>query len=93
MFTLLAVGAVAFAYLVPIAVLIVALLLLVTFSYRQTIRAYPGGGGSYIVAHANLGPLLGLVAAAALLTDYVLTVAVSVSSGVFLASAFRSSTT
>jgi len=89
MFTLLAVGTVAFAYLVPIAVLIVALLLLVTFSYRQTIRAYPGGGGSYIVAHANLGALPGLVAAAALLTDYVLTVAVSVSSGVFnLASAF-----
>jgi len=89
MFTLLAVGTVAFAHLVPIAVLIVALLFLVTFSYRQTIRAYPGGGGSYIVAHANLGPLPGLVAAAALLTDYVLTVAVSVSSGVFnLASAF-----
>ncbi len=89
MFTLLAVGAVAFAYLMPIAVLIVALLFLVTFSYRQTIRAYPGGGGSYIVAHANLGALPGLVAAAALLTDYVLTVAVSVSSGVFnLASAF-----
>jgi len=89
MFTLLAVGTVAFAYLMPIAVLIVALLFLVTFSYRQTIRAYPGGGGSYIVAHANLGKLPGLVAAAALLTDYVLTVAVSVSSGVFnLASAF-----
>jgi amino acid transporter len=89
MFTLLAVGTVAFAYLMPIAVLIVALLFLVTFSYRQTIRAYPGGGGSYIVAHANLGVLPGLIAAAALLTDYVLTVAVSVSSGVFnLASAF-----
>ncbi len=89
MFTLLAVGTIAFAYLMPIAVLIVALLFLVTFSYRQTIRAYPGGGGSYIVAHANLGALPGLVAAAALLTDYVLTVAVSVSSGVFnLASAF-----
>jgi len=73
----------------PIAALIVALLFLVTFSYRQTIRAYPGGGGSYIVAHANLGTLPGLVAAGALLTDYVLTVSVSVSSGVFnLASAF-----
>ena len=89
MFTLLAVGTIAFSYLMPIAILIVALLVLVTFSYRQTIRAYPSGGGSYIVARANLGVLPGLVAAAALLTDYVLTVAVSVSSGVFnLASAF-----
>lgn len=89
MFTLLAAGTVAFAYLMPISFLIVGLLLLVTFSYRQTIRAYPGGGGSYIVAHSNLGTLPGLVAAAALLTDYVLTVAVSVSAGVFnLASAF-----
>ena len=89
MFTLLAVGTMAFSYLMPIAALIVGLLVLVTFSYRQTIRAYPNGGGSYIVARANLGVLPGLVAAAALLTDYVLTVAVSVSSGVFnLASAF-----
>ncbi len=89
MFTLLAVGTVAFSYLVPISLLIVGLLFLVTFSYRQTIRAYPNGGGSYIVAHANLGTIPGLVAAAALLTDYVLTVAVSVSSGVFnFASAF-----
>jgi len=89
MFTLLAVGTVAFGYLMPISLLIIGLLFLVTFSYRQTIRAYPNGGGSYIVAHANLGTLPGLVAAAALLTDYVLTVAVSVSSGVFnLASAF-----
>ena len=89
MFTLLAVGTVAFAYLMPISLLIVGLLFLVTFSYRQTIRAYPQGGGSYIVAHANLGTIPGLVAAAALLIDYVLTVAVSVSAGVFnLASAF-----
>jgi amino acid transporter len=89
MFTLLAAGTAAFAYLMPISGLIVGLLLLVTFSYRQTIRAYPNGGGSYIVAHANLGTLPGLVAAAALLTDYVLTVSVSVASGVFnLASAF-----
>ena len=89
MFTLLAVGTIALSYLMPIAILIVALLVLVTFSYRQTIRAYPSGGGSYIVARANLGVLPGLVAAAALLTDYVLTVSVSVSSGVFnLASAF-----
>jgi amino acid transporter len=89
MFTLLAVGTVAFTWLMPISLLIVGLLFLVTFSYRQTIRAYPQGGGSYIVARANLGTLPGLVAAAALLTDYVLTVSVSVSSGVFnLASAF-----
>ena len=53
-----------------------------TLSYRQTIRAYPNGGGSYIVARANLGVMPGLVAAAALLTEYVLTVSVSVASGV-----------
>jgi amino acid transporter len=89
MFTLLAVGTAAFAFLMPISFLIVGLLFLVTFSYRQTIRAYPQGGGSYIVAHENLGTIPGLVAAAALLVDYVLTVSVSVSSGVFnLASAF-----
>ena len=89
MYTLLAVGTVAFVYLMPISFLIVGLLFLVTFSYRQTIRAYPGGGGSYIVAHSNLGVIPGLVAAAALLVDYVLTVAVSVSAGVFnFASAF-----
>ncbi|HEX8940363.1 MAG TPA: APC family permease [Candidatus Limnocylindrales bacterium] len=82
LFTLLAAGSLYFHLLLPIAVLIVALLFIVTFSYRQTIRAYPNGGGSYIVAHANLGVLPGLVAAAALLTDYVLTVSVSVSSGV-----------
>ncbi len=82
MFTLAAAGAVAFGLLMPISILIVALLILVTFSYRQTIRAYPNGGGSYIVAHANLGVLPGLIAAASLLVDYVLTVAVSVSAGV-----------
>jgi amino acid transporter len=58
------------------------LLLVVGLSYRQTIKAYPSGGGSYIVAKDNLGPVPGLVAAAALMTDYVLTVAVSVSAGV-----------
>ena len=65
----------------PISIVVVLLLVIVTFSYRQTIRAYPNGGGSYIVAHANLGVLPGLVAAASLLTDYVLTVSVSVSAG------------
>ena len=82
LFTLLAAGTLAFQWLLPISFAIVGVLALVTLSYRQTIRAYPNGGGSYIVAHANLGVLPGLVAAAALLTDYVLTVAVSVSSGV-----------
>ncbi len=89
MYTLLAAGTIAFAWLMPVMGVILVVLLLITLSYRQTIRAYPNGGGSYIVAHANLGELPGLIAAAALLTDYVLTVAVSVSSGVFnLASAF-----
>jgi amino acid transporter len=88
MFTLVAAGSAAFVYMMPISFLIVALLVVVTFSYRQTIRAYPNGGGSYIVAHSNLGVLPGLVAAASLLVDYVLTVSVSVSSGVYnLASA------
>ncbi len=91
MFTLLAAGTQSFYLLMPISVAIVGVLALVTISYRQTIRAYPGGGGSYIVAKANLGQLAGLIAAAALLVDYVLTVAVSVSSGVqAIASAFPS---
>src|SRR5689334_2345789 len=66
----------------PISLLIVALLAIVVLSYRQTIAAYPNGGGSYIVASDNLGTLPGLIAAASLLVDYVLTVAVSVSAGV-----------
>jgi amino acid transporter len=82
MLILLGAGPDSFRYVLPLSVVVVALLLIVTFSYRQTIRAYPNGGGSYIVAHANLGVLPGLVAAGSLLTDYVLTVAVSVSSGV-----------
>jgi amino acid transporter len=61
---------------------VVALLVIVGLSYRQTIRAYPKGGGSYIVASDNLGPMAGLVAGAALMTDYILTVAVSVSAGI-----------
>jgi amino acid transporter len=75
-------GQVNYKYVLGLSVVVVALLVIVTFSYRQTIRAYPNGGGSYIVAHANLGVLAGLVAAGSLLTDYVLTVSVSVSSGV-----------
>ena len=66
----------------PLAIAIAALLLIVAVSYQQTIHAYPSGGGAYIVARANLGPTAGLVAAAALLIDYVLTVAVSVAAGV-----------
>jgi amino acid transporter len=67
----------------PIAIAIAILLVIVVTSYRQTVRAYPMGGGSYIVTRENLGTIPGLVAAAALLTDYVLTVAVSVVAGVF----------
>jgi len=65
----------------PVAIAIGALLIIVSLSYRQTIRAYPSGGGSYIVAKENLGDMAGLVAGASLLVDYVLTVAVSISSG------------
>ncbi len=67
----------------PIALAIALLLAIVVTSYRQTVRAYPSGGGAYIVSKENLGTLPGLVAAAALLVDYVLTVAVSVVAGVF----------
>lgn len=66
----------------PISVAIVVLLAIVALSYRQTIPAYPNGGGSYIVAKDNLGVPAGLVAAASLLIDYILTVSVSISSGV-----------
>ena len=82
-------GTAAFAYAFPISIAIVGLMAVVTISYRQTIHAYPGGGGAYIVARDNLGELPAQVAGASLLTDYVLTVAVSVSSGVAqLVSAF-----
>jgi amino acid transporter len=75
-------GATALHYVVPISAVIVGLLALVAISYRQTIFAYPEGGGSYTVARDNLGVMPGLVAAAALLTDYILTVAVSISGGI-----------
>ncbi len=74
-------GATAVGFDLPIMGVIGLLLLAVVFSYRQTIKAYPGGGGSYIVAKDNLGPIPGLIAAAALMTDYILTVAVSIASG------------
>lgn len=69
-------------YIIPISAAIITLLIIVYFSYLQTIAAYPSGGGSYTVAHANLGAGAGLLAAAALLTDYILTVAVGISAGV-----------
>jgi amino acid transporter len=75
-------GAIAYGYLFPIALAIVTLLTIVTISYEQTIHAYPGGGGAYIVARDNLGELPAQTAGAALLTDYILTVSVSISSGV-----------
>ncbi|MEP7041015.1 MAG: APC family permease [Chloroflexota bacterium] len=75
-------GAGALAATLPLTMAIVVVLLIVVTSYQQTIRAYPSGGGSYLVASDNLGIGPGLTAAAALLTDYVLTVAVSVAAGV-----------
>jgi amino acid transporter len=75
-------GTAALHFVVPISAVIVGLLLLVALSYRQTIFAYPNGGGSYTVAKENLGVTAGLTAAASLLTDYILTVAVSISGGI-----------
>jgi len=87
--TLLVAGVAAFRYAVPISIVIATLLAIVAFSYRQTIHAYPTGGGAYIVAKENISPLAGLIAAASLLVDYTLTVAVSISAGVLaITSAF-----
>ena len=84
-------GAGALTLSLPIAIAIVTLLAIVTISYEQTIHAYPNGGGAYIVASDNLGEYVAQVAGAALLTDYILTVAVSISSGVAqITSAFPS---
>jgi len=77
-----AAGTAAFGYVFPISIVIVGLLAIVVISYEQIIHAYPNGGGAYIVAYDNLGQLPALIAAAALLIDYILTVSVSVSSGV-----------
>jgi amino acid transporter len=79
---LLAAGTIATGYLIPIVVGITVLLGILALSYRQTIHAYPSGGGAYIVAKDNLGTQSGLVAGASLLVDYILTVAVSVLAGV-----------
>jgi len=79
---LAAAGTAAFGYSIPISMAIVALLAIVTISYEQTIHAYPDGGGAYIVSRDNLGTLAAQIAGAALLSDYILTVSVSVSAGV-----------
>ncbi len=79
---LLPLGVTGLRFALPISLVIIVLLLLVYSSYRQTIAAYPGGGGAYTVAHQNLGAGAGLLAAAALMIDYVLNVAVGISAGV-----------
>lgn len=81
LFVLVVAGYTALQLSIPISIAIAVLLSIVAFSYRQTIMAYPHGGGSYIVTRENLGTRLGLVAAAAILIDYTLTVAVSISAG------------
>jgi amino acid transporter len=81
MLVLAAAGAAAFSLMLPISAVIAVVLAIVITSYRQTVRAYPQGGGSYIVARENLGTIPGLVAASAILQDYVLTVAVSITAG------------
>src|SRR6266498_3325619 len=79
---LLVAGTAATWWMLPLAIGVVLLLATVVTSYRQTIYTYPSGGGSYIVAHANLGEIPGLVAAAALIVGYILTVSVSIASAV-----------
>ncbi|HEY2821181.1 MAG TPA: APC family permease [Candidatus Acidoferrum sp.] len=79
---LIPLGLLGLRYILPLSTAVIILLVIVYFSYRQTIAAYPTGGGSYTVARFNLGPLPGLLAAAALLTDYILTAAVGISAGV-----------
>src|SRR5467141_3094506 len=79
---LIPLGLLGLNYIIPVSAAIIALLIIVYFSYRQTIAAYPGGGGSYTVARFNLGARPSLLAAAALLTDYILTAAVGISAGV-----------
>jgi amino acid transporter len=79
---LIPLGAAGVAYILPVSLSIIALLAIVYFSYRQTIAAYPGGGGSYTVASENLGRYPGLLAASALMIDYILVAAVGISAGV-----------
>jgi amino acid transporter len=82
MLVLVTVGALHLNKVIPISLAVAALLAIVVISYRQTVRAYPQGGGAYRVAHENLGKFPGLLAGSALLIDYVLTVSVSVAAGV-----------
>ncbi|HLY67861.1 MAG TPA: amino acid permease, partial [Chloroflexota bacterium] len=82
LYVLVLAGAVGTRFDLPIALAITGLLAIVAVSYRQTIFAYPRGGGSYTVARENLGEGAGLVAAAALMVDYLTTIAVSVTAGV-----------
>ncbi|MGB8645648.1 MAG: APC family permease [Anaerolineae bacterium] len=90
LFILALAGSAALAFALPISLIIAVLLFLVAFSYRQTVFAYPSGGGSYVVSKENIGTRAGLVAAAALMLDYVLTVSVSIASGTAaLTSAFE----
>src|ERR1700751_5443051 len=79
---LIPLGLLGIAYIVPISLAIIGLLAIVYFSYCQTIDAYPHGGGSYTVASENLGATAGLLAAAALMIDYILNAAVGISAGV-----------
>lgn len=79
---LIPLGAAGIAHIVPVSIAIIVLLTIVYFSYRQTIEAYPKGGGSYTVATENLGQQAGLLAASALMIDYILTAAVGISAGV-----------
>ena len=88
---LLAASASARDVVMPISLGVVVLLWVVVFSYRQTVRAYTSSGGAFVVASDNFGPSAGLVAAAALLTDYVLTVAVSIAAGVLALSSAATS--
>src|SRR2546430_5654371 len=67
-------GAAALHFAIPVSVVLIAVVAVIALSYRETIHAYPNGGGAYIVAHDNLGKIPGLVAAASLLIDYVLTI-------------------
>src|SRR5579863_216804 len=88
LYVLLLAGSAGVAFDIPIAAAIALLLAIVAFSYRQTIHAYPNGGGSFTVASRNLGRTAGLVAAGALMVDYLTTVAVSVTAGVAALIAF-----
>jgi amino acid transporter len=75
-------GTAALALSLPVAIAVTILLVVVALSYQQTVHAYPTGGGSYLVSSENLGLIPGMIAAASLMVDYVMTVAVSVASGV-----------